>query len=39
METWMGMMTNPMHRVTDELLTNELASGRGAIHFHAILFV
>ena len=29
---------NPMHRVADGLLTNEFASGRGAIHFHCILF-
>ena len=28
-----------MHRVTDGLLTNEFASGRGAIHFHSILSV
>ena len=35
----MGIMMNPMYRVTDGLLTNESTSGRGAIHFDAILFV
>ena len=38
-EIWMGLMMNPMHRVSDGLLTNESASGRDAIHFHSILFV
>ena len=32
-------MMNSMHKVTGGLLTNEFAIGRGAIHFHTILFV
>ena len=39
MELWMGIFMKPTHGVTDDLLTYEFAAGRGAIHFHSILYV
>ena len=39
MELWMGICMHPNCGVADDLLTNEFASGRGAIHFHSVLFV
>ena len=38
MELWMGLFMHPTHGVTGGLLTNEFATGRGAIHFHSILY-
>ena len=38
MELWMGLFMNPTHGVTSGLLTNEFATGRGAIHFQSILY-
>ena len=39
METWMGLFMKPTHDVEYGLLTNEFTQGRGAIHFHSILYV